>query len=189
MPTNYKQLFAIQKRLEEQVKMACPNMKHQAGIYFYIRKDEEGKHCYIGQSQDCLKRCASHMHGYQHIDISLRKRGFYSPDNTTGWELNVLYFPENMLNEKEQYYIDAYTKAGYDVYNIESGGTTGKTMINERKPARGYMDGLKQGRKTVCRDLKNLLDKYLVVSLKVESRHAQNGLDKFWKIINENTGE
>ncbi len=189
MTTNYKQLFAIKKKLESQILKACPNMDHKSGIYFYTRTDENGKYCYIGQAVDLLNRSVSHLQGYQHIDLSLRKRGFKSKDNDNGWELNFLHFPEYMLDDRESFYIKAYQDAGYEVYNIESGGSNGKTMINERKPSKTYKDGLAQGKKIVARELKEIIDKYLNISLKNESRYAKNGLDKFWKIINENIGE
>lgn len=177
---NYRKLFAIQKRLEEQVKQACPEMQHKSGIYFYTRTDEDGKHCYIGQSVDCLKRCCSHLQGYQRIDLSLRKRGFYSQDNSMGWKLNVMYFPESQLNEQEHYFIEKYQNAGYEMYNIESGGKTGKTMINDRKPSRGYRDGVAYGRKKVLKELKDIIDKYLVITTKDETKRATNALEKFW---------
>lgn len=181
----YKRVFAIRKRLEEQVKKVCPTMDNSSGIYFYTRVDVDGKkYGYIGQAKDLLKRNADHLNGYQHIDISLRKkRGFYSQDNPYGWKLNFLKFPENQLNEREAYYIKAYLDAGYELYNIESGGSTGKTMINDRKPARGYLDGIKQGKKTIKEELAYLLDKYLVVSLKKSGKLAEKALVKFNNII------
>lgn len=188
---NYKRIFAIQKDLEQICLKACPKLTHNSGIYFYTRDDYvEGKCCYIGKSCDLLKRCASHLQGWQRIDISLRKRGFYSKDNELGWKLNCLYFPENKLDEKESYYIKAYLDAGYELYNIESGGSTGKTMINERKPEKGYLDGLKQGRKNVVKDLKHIIDLYLNISLKKDGVLAQKALAKFWKILdNRQEGE
>lgn len=142
---NYKQIFAKQRELEQVVLKACPNMPRSAGIYFYTRTDEDGKYAYIGKSVDLLKRSVSHLQGYQHIDISLRKRGFYSKDNEGGWKLNFLIFAPYELDDKERFYINNYRNAGYQLYNIESGGTNGKTIINDRKPAKGYQDGVAYG--------------------------------------------
>lgn len=189
MATNYKQLFSIQKKLEKKILKACPSMPKTSGIYFYTRVDEDGKYCYIGKAVNLLRRSCSHLQGYQRIDLSLRKRGFYSNENESGWHLNFMLYPQNKLDEMESYWIEQYKNQGYELYNIESGGTIGKTIINERKPSRGYMDGLKQGRKNIAKTLKEILDKYLIVSIKNESKYAQNGLEKFWKIINENIGE
>ena len=182
---NYKQIFAKQRELEKVILQACPNMPHSSGIYFYTREDEDGKYAYIGKAVDLLKRSVSHLQGYQHIDISLRKRGFYSKDNENGWKLNYLRFPENKLDEKEQYYIDNYLSAGYELYNIESGGTTGKTMINERKPSRGYRDGLVQGELNLKRKLNDIINKYLTIGLKKEGKLAENALNKFWILLSE----
>lgn len=169
MTTNYKQLFAIQAKLEKQLKLACPNISHKSGIYFYTRKDEEdGKtYAYIGKASNLISRNIAHIQGYQqHIDISLKKRGFYSEQNKMGWKLNVLEFPKEQLDEKEQYYIDLYRKNNYELLNIESGGTTGKTIIGERKPAKNYTDGLKQGRKKTKQEVKSYFDKYLDFAVK-----------------------
>lgn len=146
---NYRQIFAIQKKYEAVLKEACPNICDKSGLYFLTREDEDGKYCYLGKGRLLLRRMVSHLQGYQQrIDISLKKRGFYTESNPLGWHLNVMFIPEAQLDEKERYYIDAYRNAGYQMYNIESGGTTGKTMINERKPTKTYNDGLKQGKKS-----------------------------------------
>jgi hypothetical protein len=171
MKPNYKQLFAKQKSLEKVIKQACPSIDDKSGIYFYIRKDEEKgeKYAYIGLAKNLMRRSVSHLQGYQRIDISLRKRGFYSKDNPSGWELNCLHFPENMIEEKERYYIEQYQKAGYILYNIESGGREGKEIIGERKPTKTYMDGLKQGRKNAVREVKVFFDRYLDFNIKSPS--------------------
>lgn len=183
---NYKQLFAIQKRLEGVVLEACPTMPHASGIYFYTRVDENGKHAYIGKAVDLIKRSVSHLQGYQRIDLSLRKRGFFSKENETGWHLNYLLIPKHLLDEQEAHYIKLYQENGYELYNIESGGTTGKTIINERKGPKTYTEGKKEGKKQLVRELKDIIDKYLVISLKKEGRLAENGLKKFWDLLSIN---
>lgn len=51
--------------------------ENQSGIYFYTRTDENGiSYFYIGQSVDCLERNISHLSGYQHIDLSIKKEDF-----------------------------------------------------------------------------------------------------------------
>ena len=182
--TNYRQLFAIQKRLEGVVLQACPHMTHSSGIYFYTRADESGKYAYIGKAVDLIKRSISHLQGYQRIDLSLRKRGFYGKENENGWHLNFLLFPEHILDEKESYYIKQYLDAGYELYNIESGGTTGKTIINERKGPKTYTEGKKEGRKQLAKELKDIIDKYLTISTKKTGVLAENGLNKFWRLLN-----
>lgn len=187
---NYKKLFAIQKKLENTLKIACPSINHKSGIYFLTRVDEGGKYCYIGKAKDLTKRMVSHLQGYtQRIDISLRKRGFYSKDNENGWHLNVLFFTERDLDKQEAHYIELYRNAGYNLYNIESGGTTGKTDINTRLPSKNYHDGLKQARKTLKKELNHIINNYLVISLKKNNIRSQKALEKFYKLLSENENE
>lgn len=187
---NYKKLFAIQKSLEKIILQACPNMEHKSGIYFYTREDEHEKAVYIGQSIDCLKRSCSHLQGYQQrIDISLKKRGFYSPDNKLGWKLNVLYFPKDKLNEMEKYYIDKYRNANYTIYNVEDGGKFDKTIIGDRKAPKGYRDGLWQGKENLRKEIKHIIDLHLNISLKKETKISQKALEKFWKLLEESKKE
>lgn len=130
---NYKQLYAIKSKNKKRILEVCPDMKNQSGIYFYTRTDEDGiNYFYIGQSVDCLDRNISHLTGYQHIDLSIKKRGFYSSENPYGWKLNVIYYPKSELDKWEQYWILEYTKKGYQCrYNKTSGGQgEGKEKIN-----------------------------------------------------------
>ena len=164
---NYKKIFARQKQCEEILKKACPNIIHNSGIYFLLREEEGNRYGYIGKGVDVLRRMCSHLSGYQQrIDISLRKRGFYSKDNEGGWQLNVLYFPEHLLDEKERYYIELYRKSGTILYNVENGGTINKEIIGEKKPTKLYSDGLLQGDKRTKRKVKEYFDKYLDYSIK-----------------------
>lgn len=187
---NYRQIFAKQRELEQVVLKACPNMPRSAGIYFYTRTDEDGKYAYIGKSVDLLKRSVSHLQGYQHIDISLRKRGFYSKDNEGGWKLNFLIFPPYELDDKERFYINNYRNAGYQLYNIESGGTNGKTIINERKPTKGYQDGVAYGVTKTKRKVREFFDKYLDYGIKEPTNKTkERKLEEFKDYLNEDKGE
>lgn len=185
---NYKKLFAIQKKLENTLKIACPSINHKSGIYFLTRVDEDGKYCYIGKAKNLVKRMVSHLQGYtQRIDISLRKRGFYSIDNESGWHLNVMFFFEGELDKQEAYYIEMYRNAGYNLYNIESGGTIGKTDINARKPSRGYRDGIAQGYENARRDVSKLFEKNLTYSINgKETVNKLKALEKFEKFLKSN---
>ena len=57
---------------------------HQFDVY--TRVDEEGKHAYIGKAVNLLRRSVSHLQGYQHIDISLKKRGFFKKKTARRWK-------------------------------------------------------------------------------------------------------
>lgn len=188
---NYKQLYAIKNENRKLILSVCPDMKNQSGIYFYTRTDEDGiSYFYIGQSVDCLERNVSHLSGYQHIDLSIKKRGFYSKDNPYGWKLNVIYYPKDELDKWEQYWILEYTKRGYQCrYNKTNGGQgEGKEKINEFKPAKGYYDGLKQGRHNLAKELSHIIDKHLVVSVKPEkqgNKVSERQFEKFKELLNE----
>lgn len=181
---DYRKLFGVQRELERQLKKLCPDIDHKSGIYFWIRK-EEGKNCaYIGKAVDLMKRSVSHLQGNkQRLDGSIKKRGLYSADNTLGWQLFFLHFPEDQLDEKEQYFIDKYRNAGYEMYNIESGGTDGKTIIGDRKGPMGYRDGIKRGKTTLKQELNDIIDKYLVISVKKDNKLSQRMLEKFFKLL------
>lgn len=159
---NYRQLYAIKKANKERILKVCPNCPETSGIYFLLRKEGGFKFAYIGKAKTLLSRLADHLQGYtQHIDRSLKKHGLWSEENPTGWTINFLEFPESELNEKEQYYIQKYANAGYQLRNVESGGNLGKTDIGERKPAKNYYDGLSQGYKKAQKEVKHLFELHL----------------------------
>ena len=192
---NYNQLYAIKKNNEKRILSVCPRMKNQSGIYFYTRTDENGiSYFYIGQSVDCLERNVSHLSGYQHIDLSIKKRGFYSEENPYGWKLDFIHYPREKLDEMEQYWILEYTKKGYQCrYNKTAGGQgAGKEKINEFKPAKGYYDGIKQGKKSLAKELSHIAEKHLEIRLKPEkqgNKVSEKQYEKFMALISENTYE
>lgn len=171
---NYKQIFARQRQCEEILKKACPNLRHESGIYFLTREENNIKYAYLGKGVDVCKRMCSHLMGYsQRIDISLRKRGLYSNSNELGWKLNVMYFPKELLDEKERYYITQYIENKFVMYNIESGGTLNKEIIGERKPPKTYTQGVEYGEKKAIRRVKEFFDKYLDYGIKEPSNKVK----------------
>ena len=75
---NYKQVKAIELKNKKKLLGINPELDERSGIYFLIRKDENGfKYAYIGQAKHILTRLASHLIGYQHIDLSLKKHGLF----------------------------------------------------------------------------------------------------------------
>lgn len=179
---------AIEKKNREKLLKVNPCLNDDSGIYFLTRDGEDGlKYAYVGQAKHILTRLASHLTGYQHIDLSLKKHGLYSDKNIYGWKVNFLYFAEDKLNEKEQYYIKEYALKGYQLRNKTAGSqSTGKTQINEYRPSKGYRDGLAQGRKNLARELKDIIDKHLVVELKPEKANnkvSQKQFEKFKELL------
>ena len=186
-----KQLYADKKEAEKVLSKVCPQAIHRSGIYFYLREDDNGKHGYIGKATDLMDRNIAHIMGYsQHIDVSIKKRGFYSQYNPQGWKLNVLYYPLDQLDRWERHFIALYRDSGYHLYNIESGGSEGKTMIGERKPPKGYRDGLEQGRKNLARELSHIIETHLEVKLRKEdNKISQKAIEKFWELLKTESEE
>ena len=192
---NYRQIYVKQKKQKEQLLKINPNLNDDSGIYFLTRTDENGiGFFYIGQAKHILSRLASHLSGYQHIDLSIKKRKFWSEDNPYGWKVNAINYPEEDLDKMEQHWILVYTKKGYQCrYNKTSGGQgEGKEKINEYKPAKGYRDGIQQGKKSLARDLSGIIEKHLDVQLKPEKKHnkvSQKQEQKFWEMLDERSYE
>jgi hypothetical protein len=188
---NYRQIYAIEKKNKERVLKVNPYLQDRSGIYFLTRIDEDGiGYFYIGQaSVSVLGRVAQHLSGYQHIDLSLKKRGLYDEkDNPYGWKINALYYPENELDKWEQYWILEYTKQGYQCrYNKTAGGQgAGKEKINEYRESRGYRDGLRQGYKNASKEISHLFDLHLEYKAKSSppTKNQQKALSKFNDFLN-----
>lgn len=158
----------MEKEIKQRLLSVNPKLNENSGIYFLTREDEQGfKYAYIGQAKHILSRLAQHMTGYQHIDLSLKKHGLISNDNMCGWNVNFLEFPETELDEKEQYYIKRYALGGYQLRNKTSGSQgTGKRQIDDFRPKKTYMDGVKQGKVSTSKRLNYLFEKHLTVSTK-----------------------
>ena len=179
------------KRMEREIKQRLlfinPKLNEQSGIYFLTREDEQGiKYAYIGQAKHILSRLAQHMMGYQHIDLSLKKHGLISINNMCGWNVNFLNFPEELLDEKEQYYIKKYALGGYQLRNKTAGGQgSGKKQINDYRPGKTYRQGVEQGMKNASRDVAKLFEKHLNVSAKSNppTVNQMKAMDKFEKFL------
>ena len=170
-----------------------PELNDHGGIYFLTREEDGFKYAYIGQSKESagiLTRLCQHLVGYQqHIDLSLRKHKLYSEDNPTGWKVGCKNYPDIKLDEMEQYYIKLYASKGYQLRNVSLGGQgEGRNMINDTKPARGYRDGVAQGRKSMARDISAIIDKHLTVQLKPDKQNnkvSQRAFEKFKGLLEE----
>ena len=114
---------------------------------------------------------------------------FFSEDNPDGWNINFMHFPISELDEKERYYITLYAKNGYQSRNKDTGGGAGKQELEERKPPKGYREGVQFGKKTLARELKSIMDKHLTVRLKEEkqgNKVSEKQLEKFNRLLDEN---
>ena len=185
---NYKQIYAIEKKNREKLLAVNPKLDDGSGIYFLTRTDENGfRYAYIGQAIHILTRLAQHLVGYQHIDLSLKKHGLYAGNNPYGWKIGFLHFPKQELDKQEQHYIKAYADYGYQLRNKTSGSQgEGKAKIDDYRPAKGYRDGLEQGKKNLARELSSIAEKHLIIRLKPEKEHnkvSQKQYEKFMDLL------
>ena len=190
MNTNFKRAKAIECKNKKRLLSVNPNLDEGSGIYFLTRTDEDGfKYAYIGQAKHILTRLSQHLEGYQHIDLSLKKHGFYTLMNEYGWKVNFCHYQESELDEKEQHYIKQYANAGYQLRNKTSGSQgEGKKQIDEYRPHKGYHDGIKQGKKSLAKELSNIIEKHLEISLKESKKHnkvSTKALEKFYTLLAE----
>ena len=188
----FKQAKAIEQKNKKKLLEINPKLDDRSGIYFLTRVDEDGiKFSYIGQARHVLSRLAQHLVGFQHIDLSLKKHGLYSMDgNPYGWKVDFVHAKESDLDEMEQHYIKQFANAGYQLRNKTSGSQgVGKKQIDEYRPAKGYRDGVQQGKISLARDLKHIIDKHLTVELKPEkqgNKVSMKALEKFNALLDEN---
>ena len=181
---DFRQIKAIENSNKKRLLKFFPNLSDECGIYILTRFENGFKYAYVGQAKKILTRLANHLKGYQHIDLSLKKHGFYSDDNPTGWNILAIKCNEIELNEKEQFFVKECAKAGYQLRNKTAGGQgDGKVVIAETRPAKGYYDGLAQGEKKLIKEIQNLFDKYLVFSVKKENKLSQRAYEKFQNLL------
>lgn len=190
---NNKQRYAILKKNKEQW-LQYYSIKDESGIYILTRYGENGfKYAYVGQAKKVLTRLAEHLMGYkQHIDFSLRKYGIGSEFQIGKWECEkVIYCDEAELDNAEQEWIRKCHGYGYQLYNHTTGSQgQGKQALGEQKPAKGYYDGVKQGRKKVIDEINNRLvrgDIRLVIGC--PNKRKEQHLAKLMELLGENDNE
>lgn len=193
--SNYQNIAkakAIEKQNRKRLLAVNPKLNERSGIYFLLRTNEQGfKFAYIGQARSVLQRLSSHLSGYkQHIDLSLKSHGLYSEDNPYGWRVEFLNFPEAELDEKEKFYIKQYADAGYQLRNVSVGGQGSERdsgQIGERKPPKGYMQGVLQGKKVLARELSSIAEKHLKIEIREDKKNnkvSQKQFEKFMFLMN-----
>lgn len=183
---NYKQIYAIKRANEERILKVCPNCPNTSGIYFLLREENGFKFGYVGQAKRILERLGSHLSGYQHIDLSIKKHGLWSEENPTGYKIHFLQFPESELDEKEQYFIKRYANAGWQMRNSTAGGQgEGKHGLDNARPTRTYYDGLAQGYKNAKKEVAHLFELHLDYTTKKQppTKLQERALEKFKNFI------
>lgn len=184
---NIAKAKAIEQKNKKRLLAVNPKIDDKSGIYILWRTEI---HAYVGQSVGLLTRLAQHLAGYsQHIDLSLKKHKLYSSDNPYGYRVDFIHCDKSELDDKERECIQKCIDKGWILKNKTSGGQDdGKEKIAEYKPAKGYRDGILQGKKTLARELSSIISKHLTVRLKDEkqgNKVSEKQLEKFNRLLDE----
>ena len=120
----------------------------------------------------------------------MKAHGLYSEENKGGYRIDFIHCPVSELDKKEREYIQKAIDAGWIVKNKTGGGQDeGKEKIADYRPAKGYRDGIQQGKKSLARELSHIINTHLVVSLKPEKMNNKvsiKALEKFKDLLDEN---
>ena len=75
------------------------------------------------------------------------------------------------------------------MYNITAGGqSVGKQVTGQYSQPKTYMQGIQQGKASLAKELKHIIDTHLQVSLKPEKQNnkvSQKALEKFKNLLDE----
>ena len=188
---NYRQIYARKAECERRIKEVCPDITNRPGIYIFYRTDTESglRFCYIGQAKRLTERCAQHLQEYDHIALSLKKRGFFDPLNPNanpgGWKLSV--WECSVLDDLDNAEIEAireYANNGYQLFNRTAGGQgDGKVIFDNKRQTKTYREGLAQGYLNARREVSHWFNLHLNVSMKKQTKNAEKALAKFQEFI------
>ena len=107
-----------------------------------------------------------------------------------GWNVTSVHCPIDKLDEREQYYIKFCANNGYQLRNKTSGSQgEGKAKIDDYRPAKGYYDGIKQGKKSLAKELSHIAEKHLEIRLKPEKQGNKVSEKQYEKFMNLLHGE
>ena len=126
--------------------------------------------------------------------VACKKQMAYIPDNPDIYEymsgikyLNFIADIFEVGSDLRQERIKKYADMGFQLRNKTSGSQgEGKAQISDYRPHKGYRDGLEQGRKNLAKELSNIADKHLVISLKPEksgNKVSERQFEKFKELL------
>ena len=180
----FRQAKAIEAKNKQKWLALNPKLNDESGIYILTRQDENGfRYAYVGQAKRILTRLSQHLSGYQHIDLSLKSHGLHSEDNPYGWGVCIQHCPVDRLNEEEQRWIKYCADKGYQLRNKTSGSQgEGKAKIDDYRPAKGYYDGIKQGKKSLAKELSHIAEKHLKIEIREDKKNNKVSQKQFEKL-------
>lgn len=184
---NYKEIKEKEEKNKKRILSVCPQADEKCGIYILARQENGIKYAYVGQAKHLLTRLAQHLTGFQHIDNSIRKHGFYNEGKLDGYHILTFHCEQDRLDEMERHWVQVYANRGYQLRNKTLGGQdTGKAGLDvEHKQPKGYYDGLQQGYLNARREIAKLFKANLIAQINGnDGVRKQKALDKFNEFIN-----
>lgn len=183
MAVNYAKIKTVEDACKRRFLALNPRIPDGSGIYILYRCEDGIKYAYVGQAKRILTRLSQHLVGYQHIDLSLKKHGLAN-EKENGWNVHYELCSVSMLDDEERRWIAKMANNGYQLRNKTLGGQNeGKGGLENQKPSRGYHDGLAQGRKSLARELRHIIDTHLEVKVKKANKVTERALAKFWNLL------
>ena len=189
--SNYKNIAkakAIENQNKKRLLAVNPELDDESGIYILWRTEIHG---YVGQSVGILTRLAQHLVGFQHIDLSMKKHGLFSEKNKGGYKIDFIHCSKSELDDKEREYIQKAIDSGWVLKNKTSGGQDDKKeKIADFRPAKGYRDGILQGKKTLARELSSIAEKHLKIEIREDKKNnkvSQKQFEKFKELMSEDS--
>lgn len=95
--------------------------------------------------------------------------------------------PKSELDEREVATIKSFADDGFQMYNVTAGSQSiGKLVTGQYKQPKTYSQGVQQGRKNLAKELSNIADKHLVISLKPEksgNKVSERQFEKFKELL------
>ena len=184
--SSYKKIFAIKSANIKRLKAINNDIDNKSGIYILKRVDEQDfRYAYIGQAKHLDDRLASHLMGYSHIDLSIKKHGFKNENNPYGYEIEIVHCDVDELDDLERFYIKQYANQGYQLRNNTIGGQDNKKKQLGDNIRKGYQQGVKQGQIKAYKAIKVYFDKYIEPHIKgTPNKIKQRKLIEFLQMLN-----
>lgn len=184
--TNFAKLRAIEEKNKKRFLALNPSLTEQSGIYILYREENGIKYAYVGQAKHLLTRLAQHLSGYQHIDLSLKKHGL-ATEKENGYRVTFELCSLSALDEAERHWIKYMADRGYQLRNKTLGGQDeGKGGLDNQKASRGYHDGLAQGRKSLAKELRHIIETHgFTIEPSKHNKVTEKALTKFWELLKE----
>ena len=184
--SSFKKIFAIKSANIKRLKTINNDIDNKSGIYILKRLDaQDFKYAYIGQAKHLDDRLASHLTGYSHIDLSIKKHGFKNENNPYGYEIEIVHCDVDELDDLERFHIKQYANQGYQLRNNTIGGQDNKKKQLGDSIKKGYQQGIEQGKKKAYKAIKVYFDKYIEPCIKgTPNKIKQRKLIEFLQMLN-----